>query len=239
MLRDDILIKMQRYCDYQERCHQEVRSKLIRMQVYGEELEQIMAILIEEDLLNEERFARSFARGRHRIKAWGRHRITRELKKRQISDYCIRKGNGGDRGGGIPRRTWMHGPAAQKDNLSGAPDWPPGQEQEEDLREHAMRKGYELPSLIICGHSRKCWIEQPVIQPTNAGFDTGLSVVRRTLTLLYTRQAMDTALINRPTTMIARSPQARPPNPGRLVYSSPFIECPLSRGAGELHTPCI
>ncbi len=143
MMRDEILIKMQRYCDYQDRCHQEVRFKLIRLQVYGDELEQIMAILIDEDLLNEERFARSFARGRHRIKAWGRHRITRELKKRQISDYCIRKAMEE-----IEEEEYLTNleMVLRRRTTYLAPDWPRGK-QEEDLREHAMRKGYEL-SLI-------------------------------------------------------------------------------------------
>jgi len=51
-----------------------------------------MAALISEDFLNEERFARSFARGKFRMKNWGRVKIKQELKKRKVSDYCIRKG---------------------------------------------------------------------------------------------------------------------------------------------------
>ncbi|MCF8237281.1 MAG: RecX family transcriptional regulator [Saprospiraceae bacterium] len=143
MMREEILMKMQRYCDYQDRCHQEVRSKLIRLQVYGDELEEIMAILIDEDLLNEERFARSFARGRHRIKSWGRHRISQELKKRQISDYCIRKAMEE-----IDEEEYMKNleMVLRRRTAYLASDWPRGK-QEEDLREHAMRKGYEL-SLI-------------------------------------------------------------------------------------------
>ncbi|MCB0570606.1 MAG: RecX family transcriptional regulator [Phaeodactylibacter sp.] len=92
LTREEALAKMQRYCAYQDRCHQEVRSKLLELEVYGERLEEIMGQLIEEGFLNEERFARSFARGKFRIKQWGRNRIRRELKARQVSDYCIRKG---------------------------------------------------------------------------------------------------------------------------------------------------
>ena len=88
---EEALSKMQRYCAYQDRCHQEVRSKLLELEVYGERLEQVMALLIEEGFLNEERFARSFARGKFRIKQWGRIRIRKELKGRQVSEYCIRK----------------------------------------------------------------------------------------------------------------------------------------------------
>jgi len=87
----EALQKLQRYCVYQDRCHQEVRSKLLDLGVYGDELEEIMADLVMDDFLNEERFARSFARGKFRQKQWGRIRIRQELKQRRISDYCIRK----------------------------------------------------------------------------------------------------------------------------------------------------
>ena len=87
----DALTKLQRYCAYQERCHQEVRSKLLDLGIYGDDLEEIIVELIQENFLNEERFARSFARGKFRVKKFGRDRIRRELKLRKISDYCIRK----------------------------------------------------------------------------------------------------------------------------------------------------
>ncbi len=87
----DALDKLQRYCAYQDRCHQEVKTKLIDLGIYGEDIGQIMAELIEEDFLNEERFARSYARGKFRMKKWGKQRIIRELKSRKISAYCIKK----------------------------------------------------------------------------------------------------------------------------------------------------
>jgi regulatory protein len=52
----------------------------------------IISELIQEDYLNEERFARSFARGKFRMKQWGRVKIKYELKQRQVSEYCIKKG---------------------------------------------------------------------------------------------------------------------------------------------------
>lgn len=85
------LEKLRKYCAYQDRCHQEVRTKLLSLQVYGEELEEVMSQLIAEDFLNEERFARSFARGKFRIKHWGKIKIVNALKRKYISDYCIRK----------------------------------------------------------------------------------------------------------------------------------------------------
>jgi len=87
----EALAKLQRYCAYQDRCHQEVRSKLLDLGIYGDDLEEIIADLIQENFLNEERFARSFARGKFRMKKFGRVWIKRELKQRKVSAYCIRK----------------------------------------------------------------------------------------------------------------------------------------------------
>ncbi|MEM1214236.1 MAG: regulatory protein RecX [Bacteroidota bacterium] len=83
--------KLQRYCAYQDRCHSEVRSKLIDLGVYGDTLEEVMAELIIDKFLDEERFARSYARGKFRFKKWGRIRIRQELKFRKISAYCLKK----------------------------------------------------------------------------------------------------------------------------------------------------
>lgn len=91
MTKEEALDKLQRYCSYQDRCHQEVRTKLISLEVYGEWLEEVMSQLINDNYLNEERFAKNYARGKYRIKGWGKMRITQELKRRYISDYCIRK----------------------------------------------------------------------------------------------------------------------------------------------------
>lgn len=90
--KQEALSKLQRYCAYQDRCHQEVRSKLLELGVYGDDLEEVMAELVIENFLNEERFARSYVRGKFRIKKWGKVKITRELKQRAISKYCIKKG---------------------------------------------------------------------------------------------------------------------------------------------------
>ena len=89
--KDRALSKLQKYCAYQERCHQEVRSKLIELKIYGDDLEEIIAELISDNFLNEERFAIAYAGGKFRMKKWGKVRIRIELKKRKISDYCIKK----------------------------------------------------------------------------------------------------------------------------------------------------
>ncbi len=81
--------KIEFFCAYQERCHEEVVAKLRSMKMDSDEIDQIMVHLIGENFINEERFACSFARGKHRIKHWGKIRITNELKFRNISQTLI------------------------------------------------------------------------------------------------------------------------------------------------------
>lgn len=81
--------KLEGYCAYQERCHTEVEKKLKSIGIAPNDAAVIIAYLIENNYLNEERFAQSFARGKHRMKFWGRVRITHELKARSISKYNI------------------------------------------------------------------------------------------------------------------------------------------------------
>lgn len=85
------LEKAMSWCAYQERCQQEVRDKLYEWGLWPEAVENIIAELIGQNFVNEERFAQLFAGGKFRIKHWGRVKIRLELKKRKISDYCIRK----------------------------------------------------------------------------------------------------------------------------------------------------
>ncbi len=81
--------KLEGYCAYQDRCHKEVVGKLQEMRMIPEAIDIIVTQLIQTDYLNEERFARSFARGKFNIKKWGRNRIISALKQRDISKYNI------------------------------------------------------------------------------------------------------------------------------------------------------
>lgn len=88
---NEALARMQAYCVYRDRCHQEVERKLREMRMIPQACEIIITKLIEENFLNETRFAQSFARGKFRIKHWGKTRIIRELKQRQIGSYNIKE----------------------------------------------------------------------------------------------------------------------------------------------------
>ncbi|GAA4890168.1 regulatory protein RecX [Flaviramulus aquimarinus] len=81
--------KLEHYCAYQERCHQEVRQKLVAMHMIPEVIDIIIVHLLEHNFLNEERFAKTFVSGKFRIKAWGRRRLTYELKKKDIGKVNI------------------------------------------------------------------------------------------------------------------------------------------------------
>jgi regulatory protein len=87
---EQALSRLQRYCTYQDRCHIEVERKLTEMRMIPQAKEQIIISLIEDDYLNEERFALAFVKGKFRIKKWGRIRLKAELKKRKISKYLIK-----------------------------------------------------------------------------------------------------------------------------------------------------
>jgi regulatory protein len=88
---DEALIKLQNYCSYQERSHQEVRQKLFGMRMIPEAMDQIIINLLENNFLNEERFAKTFVSGKYKIKKWGRIRLTSELRKKDVSKYNINK----------------------------------------------------------------------------------------------------------------------------------------------------
>jgi regulatory protein len=82
--------KIKHYCSYQERSHSEVKEKLYSFKLPRNEVELLIADLIEADYLNEERFAKLFVGGKFRVKQWGRVKIKYELKQKGISEYIIK-----------------------------------------------------------------------------------------------------------------------------------------------------
>ncbi|CAN5298130.1 regulatory protein RecX [soil metagenome] len=85
------LQKIKGYCAYQERCHAEVKDKLYGYGLHKSDVEPIISQLIEENYLNEERFATAYAGGKFRMKQWGRIKIKMSLKQKRVSEYCIKK----------------------------------------------------------------------------------------------------------------------------------------------------
>jgi regulatory protein len=83
---------MKAWCDRQERHHKEVIKKLSSWGYYGDPAQEMLADLISQNYVNEERFARAYCSGKFRIKKWGRQKIKANLKGLGISDYCMKKG---------------------------------------------------------------------------------------------------------------------------------------------------
>lgn len=88
----DAFMRASSFCAYQERTQQEVRERLREWDVKGDEAEEVISRLIEDNFINEERFAKAFAGGKFRIKRWGRIKIKQELRMRGLSEYCIKQG---------------------------------------------------------------------------------------------------------------------------------------------------
>jgi regulatory protein len=90
LTKEQALQKLRQYCGYQERSHFEVQQKLWELGVYRSYHDEIISTLIEEDYLNESRFAKQYAGGKFRLKNWGRKKIYYGLKEKKVSDYNIK-----------------------------------------------------------------------------------------------------------------------------------------------------
>lgn len=88
---EEALEKIAAYCVYQERSQRQVREKLAQYGLQPAAVDQLTVRLIEEGFLSEERFARAYARGKFRIKGWGRHKIRQGLRYHQVGDYLQKK----------------------------------------------------------------------------------------------------------------------------------------------------
>ncbi|MGB7785600.1 MAG: regulatory protein RecX [Salinimicrobium sp.] len=131
-------LKLMQFCAYRDRSQKEVEDKLIEMRMIPEAREQIIIKLMQEGFLNEERFARSFVRGKFRIKKWGRIRIKQELKLKDISAPIIRLAMEE-----IDEETYFSTLcelAEKKLNLLKEPD---KYKLRKKLSDHLLRKGYE------------------------------------------------------------------------------------------------
>lgn len=91
LTKEQALQKLRQYCAYQERSHYEVQQKLYELGIRKADHDEIIATLIEEDYLNEERFAIQYVGGKFRMKDWGRKKIYYALKEKKVSEYSIKK----------------------------------------------------------------------------------------------------------------------------------------------------
>jgi regulatory protein len=136
---EQALQKARHYCGYQERCHSEVQEKLYSFGLRKAQVETALATLIEENYLNEERFAIQYAGGHFRLKHWGKIRIRYQLKQKNVSDYCIKvalaaidETDYGDTLARLAAKKWEE-VAAETNALARKSKW----------QEYLLRKGYE------------------------------------------------------------------------------------------------
>ena len=92
MIKSEAFQKMAKYCAYQERCQSEIRNRLRGSGLSSEEIENIICDLIEQNFTNEERFSKTFTRGKFNQKGWGKNKIKQHLIQKEISEFCINKG---------------------------------------------------------------------------------------------------------------------------------------------------
>ena len=138
----EIYYKMEYYCSYQERCYKEVEEKLYSFSLTISEKEALLTHLIENNFINEERFAQSFVRGKHNYKFWGKNRIVNELKFRNISSRNIQTALKE-----IPEATYLHNFHALAEKNWETIAAPKGQKRNKKFVDFLLRKGYET-SLI-------------------------------------------------------------------------------------------
>ena len=139
---EEIKHKLEYYCSYQDRCHKEVEQKLNSFTLITALKEKVIVHLIENNFINEERFAKSFARGKHNYKGWGKNRIVNELKFRNISSRIIETALKE-----IPEASYFEDFHALAEKNWETIKEPKGQKRNKKFVDFLLRKGYET-SLI-------------------------------------------------------------------------------------------
>ena len=142
---DEALQKLMHYCAYRDRSQKEVETKLDEMRMIPEAKEKIIISLMQENFLNEERFARSFVRGKFRIKKWGRIKITQELKKKEISSPIIKLGLSEIKESDYIKT--LYELAEKKEEKLTDPN---SFKKKKKLADHLLRKGYESSLVFNC-----------------------------------------------------------------------------------------
>ncbi len=140
----DIYHKITHYCAYQERCEKEVREKLSKLEVSGEDMEQYVQLLKEENYLNNKRYAYLFASNKFRLKKWGRQKISFELKKKDIPPQMIQKAIAEE----IEMEDyWAMATQLIEKKQASLKDKDPYKRKQKVIR-YMVQKGYEMPIVL-------------------------------------------------------------------------------------------
>lgn len=135
---NELIKKLEYFCSYQDRCHKEVEQKLQNLTIIPAYKEKIIVHLIENKYIDEERFAKSFTRGKHNYKGWGKNRIIQELKFREISkrniDIALKE---------IPEAVYLENFHALAEKNWNAIQERKGPKKNKKFVDFLLRKGYE------------------------------------------------------------------------------------------------
>lgn len=142
---EEAMQKLMHFCAYRDRSQKEVEDKLDSLRMIPEAKEQIIINLMQEGFLNEERFARSYVRGKFRIKKWGRVKITQELKKRGISSPIIKLGLSEIKEANYIET--LYDLAEKKLEMITEPN---SYKKKKKLSDHLLRRGYESSLVFEC-----------------------------------------------------------------------------------------
>jgi regulatory protein len=123
-----------------------VKEKLYSFGLYKEEVEQLLSKLIEENFLNEERYALAFAGGKFRMNSWGRIKITHALREKQLSAYCIRMAISAIDEDQYLRRLHQLASAKQQELQQRYQGWQLNQK----IFQYLLQKGYEKELIKNC-----------------------------------------------------------------------------------------
>jgi len=85
----NLIEQLKSYCAIQERCSNDIVTKMKSWQITNKNQNKILEILIQEDFINDKRYSKSFCRGKFRIKKWGKIKIVNELKRKNINPTTI------------------------------------------------------------------------------------------------------------------------------------------------------
>ena len=89
MDKETALKKMLHYCDYQDRCKKEIFTKLNTLELADDDRDFIIEFLKDEGFINDERYCRSFVKGKLNLKKWGVNKIKLSLIAKGVDREII------------------------------------------------------------------------------------------------------------------------------------------------------
>lgn len=135
---DQVLDKMAKYCAYQERCVKDVTDKLRSFDITQEAKDTIMAYLLDNRFVDNERFTRSFVRGKVNQSGWGVNKIRFHLMQKGIDKDMIEEALG-QTDEEVYRQRLIDILKAKSKTVKAENDF----EKKRKLAAYAMQKGFE------------------------------------------------------------------------------------------------